>query len=160
MDDKSAFGNTPDKFEYFQVYDWNSQNLENTSIRNQVLVSLQEHERKDLATVIREKRNDIVNTWKFAAKRKRSSFTNSLLELDSRRVENISWRLWFKESVGNTLAEHDGDFYSSNILELVTSILPFSGSRLLSPQDLYSFECESIDSPSPVSPKAKRLLWY
>jgi hypothetical protein len=134
-----------------------------TSLRNQVLVSLQDQERKDLSTIIKEKRNDIVDTWKMAAKKKRTSFTGSLHELDSRRLENISWRLWCKENLERSLAQastsDENALYSSNILEIVTSFLPFPSSRVFSPQDLYSVDLESIDSPSPTSPSAKRLVW-
>lgn len=143
--------------------DWNSLSTESrTSLRNQVLVSLQDQERKDLSTVIKEKRNDIVYTWISAAKRKRTTMTGSLHELDSRRLENISWRLWFKENLERSLALASADsdaLYCSNILEIVTSLLPFPSSRVFSPQDLYSLDLESIDTPSPASPSSKRLVW-
>lgn len=141
------------------------QTVDTTSIRNQVLVNLQEHERKDLMTSLKEKRYDVVNTWKVASKQQKtgtSSISPGFEQIDARRLENISWRLWFRERIYfenyRDMKSRERDSFSpSGVLEVFTNLLPFPN-RLFSPQDLYSHDMASIED-SLKSPSTKALIW-
>ena len=73
--------------------DYGMNDVFSTDSKNRVLVALNDSERRqDMIHVIADRRNDVVDTWKEYTK----------LRMDDhklRRVENSSWRLWFKQRI-------------------------------------------------------------
>ena len=150
-----SFTGGVDSYQDEWMEEWRAQVTDQTTtIKNQVLVSLQEQERKDMKTVIAERRNDIINTWKKSARRR--SEHASLEKLDDRRIQNISWRMWFKDHM-----KRNADIEPVDILEVVTGYLPDFPSKLFSPQDLYQSDyvgIEDLPIRSPTSAVQKRLF--
>ncbi|KAJ3131334.1 1-acylglycerol-3-phosphate O-acyltransferase 6 (lysophosphatidic acid acyltransferase, zeta) [Physocladia obscura] len=63
-----------------------------TVARNAVLIQLLDHERSnEMVQKIAEKKNDVVNVWK--------NYTKNNTGAQQRRIENTSWRMWFKQRI-------------------------------------------------------------
>jgi hypothetical protein len=114
--------------------DWfDTRSSHQTSIRNKVLKSLQEQERQEsLVSVISSKRKDVTDTWKLMAKEK----------ANHERLENMSWRLWFKQRLNKPVIEEQ----ESNVIVDLVSKLVRVPSRIYSPNDLYHTEGISLDT--------------
>ncbi|KAI8820649.1 uncharacterized protein EV422DRAFT_557304 [Fimicolochytrium jonesii] len=75
-----------------QQPEWETKDA-STTARNEILVALEQDERpSDMIQEICHKKNDVVSTWKYYSKMRSSDFIQ-------RRVENSSWRLWFKHRI-------------------------------------------------------------
>ncbi|KAJ3240755.1 1-acylglycerol-3-phosphate O-acyltransferase 6 (lysophosphatidic acid acyltransferase, zeta) [Chytriomyces hyalinus] len=71
--------------------DWLASN-ETTEAKNEILMQLLDEERSnDMIQKISDKKNDVVNVWKSYTKEKGGD--------QQRRIENSSWRLWFKQKI-------------------------------------------------------------
>jgi hypothetical protein len=136
--------------EQYEV-DWNqeiewdeSQASIQTSIRNQVLKSLQQQERQEsLVSVITSKRKDVTDTWKLLTRQK---------DGHTQRLENMSWRLWHKQRVHGLRKDEQE---APNVIVEFVSKLTRVPSRIYSPNDLYHVDGISLDNGS-ESPKR---LW-
>ncbi|KAJ3314622.1 hypothetical protein HDU76_002375, partial [Blyttiomyces sp. JEL0837] len=65
-----------------------------TETRNEILVQLLDEDRRnDMIQVISDRKNDVVNVWKNYTKLKGGE--------QQRRLENSSWRIWFKQRIDN-----------------------------------------------------------
>jgi len=132
--------------------EWESQTADtSTSIKNHVLVSLQNQERKNLKSSIIEKKRDIADTWKKSIKRR--SNTSSIEDLNFRRIQNLAWRLWFQDKMKNRLK---GNEYSS-FLSSVTEYFPVLSARIHSPLDLYESDVAHLQE-APLNTSPKRLF--
>lgn len=73
--------------------DWLSEmSTQGLSVKNKILVALQDDPSNMLQT-ISDKRSCVVATWKRFTKLKTSE------DHSQRRIENTSWRLWFKQRI-------------------------------------------------------------
>ena len=66
---------------------------EDTNTRNRILVALEEEHASNMIHTIADKKNDVVDTWKKFSKMR------AMDDHAQRRVENSSWRLWFKQRI-------------------------------------------------------------
>ena len=135
---------------------WVVESSATTSLRNQVLVQLQEQERKGLMVAIKETRDSIVNTWKRARRPVSAKFPDQESppqSIDSRRLENISWRLWFRDNLMRREREE------SNDVDFLGSILTLPR-RLQNPQDIYSNVEPDEEGISPKSPNQIRRMIF
>ncbi|KAJ2994037.1 hypothetical protein HDV02_001890 [Globomyces sp. JEL0801] len=131
--------------------EWVNPHADTMDLRNQVLVSLQEQERcRNICSLINDKRHDIVDTWK-------DSVHNRQENLYSRRIENLSWRLWFRERLTAQEALRKPESDMSSMIDMMASLLPLP-LRIYSPDDLYS-DLASIDILSPSSLSPRRINW-
>ncbi|KAJ1542588.1 1-acylglycerol-3-phosphate O-acyltransferase 6 (lysophosphatidic acid acyltransferase, zeta), partial [Nowakowskiella sp. JEL0078] len=84
------------KFEHLNLLFDNKQdsmNEMNTDLKNQILQVAEDNDpRMDMIRAISDKKNDVVETWKKYSKLRSPDF-------EQRRVENSSWRLWFKRRI-------------------------------------------------------------
>lgn len=108
---------------------------ETTSIRNQVLVALQNEERNGLLSIVKA---DVVKTWKKARS------TNAEANLGNRRLENMTWRIWFSED-NRMKVRRKRKQKDLSMLTVFTNFIPFP-SRMYSPQDLYNREPDEVDN--------------
>ncbi|KAJ3302270.1 hypothetical protein HDV03_005209 [Kappamyces sp. JEL0829] len=135
--------------------EWVSQTTVSTSIRNQVLVSLQEQARKDLITSIKEKRSLVVNTWKKPRRPSIAADTVPSQSIDGQRLENISWRLWFKDNLVAPKEKKPEPYdFPTTVLDAVSSLLPRISSHIYSPQDYYTTATVPFDDHEPLSPRS------
>ncbi|TPX57440.1 hypothetical protein PhCBS80983_g03830 [Powellomyces hirtus] len=79
--------------------DWMDPKEALTSAKNEILVAALEDERSlEMIQDISHKKNDVVETWKRYSKIRSGENTQ-------RRIENSSWRLWFKQRIERQAAE-------------------------------------------------------
>ncbi|KAJ3276228.1 hypothetical protein HDV01_005676 [Terramyces sp. JEL0728] len=142
----------------FEEPAWMTHSNENTNIRNEVLVALQGQERQhSLISMITDQRHNVIDTWKEFAK-KRIGEDN----IGSKRIENLSWRLWFKDKILNKPTESNipKNTSLSDLFELVTSFLPLP-LRLYSPDDVYSKDLSSMETlTNDGSPRSPRRIKF
>ena len=101
----------------------------NISIRNLVLMSIEDHERdSNLISIVKNKRDDIVEAWRGYTGSKTSN------PLDS-RIENMTWRLWFKQRLEK---EHglEAREEETSILDYIAEMFPFAD-RTFNPDDVF-----------------------
>lgn len=116
-----------------------NQKPETTSVRNLVLMAIQEQERNiSLISIIQNRRDDIVETWRHA-----TSGKSNPLDI---RIENLSWRLWFKQRIQKIeKSESDESVLNySNLFDFLYSFLPIP-SRTFDPDDQLTDELSSTD---------------
>lgn len=75
--------------------DWiHESNTEATGMRNRILVALEDDENtSNMIQTIADRKSNVVETWKKFTKMK------VLDDHTQRRIENSSWRLWFKQRI-------------------------------------------------------------
>ncbi|KAJ1557406.1 hypothetical protein HK096_007452 [Nowakowskiella sp. JEL0078] len=78
-----------------------SSNEMNTDLKNEILQVAEDNDpRMDMIRAISDKKNDVVETWKQYSKLRSPDF-------EQRRVENSSWRLWFKRRIEDKLRKQE-----------------------------------------------------
>ncbi|KAJ3298996.1 hypothetical protein HDU79_003322 [Rhizoclosmatium sp. JEL0117] len=132
--------------------DWLASNNA-TQKRNEILVQLLDEDRSnDMIQKISEKKNDVVNVWKNYTKDKGGD--------QKRRIENSSWRLWFKEKIAyearkqaSSNADHEFPSPKSPMMMEMTS--PLLGPVLENAYSLVSqlirFGPDEQEEPAPSS---------
>ena len=77
-----------------QQMDWLPVEGDVTNLRNKLLVALEDQEHSaDMLQAISDKRTNVVETWKKFTKMRQTD------DQTQRRIENSSWRLWFKQRI-------------------------------------------------------------
>ncbi|TPX61801.1 hypothetical protein SpCBS45565_g07169 [Spizellomyces sp. 'palustris'] len=81
--------------------DWMDPTSESTTIKNEILVALEDHRSTEMIDEISHKKNDVVKTWKRYSKMRSA-------DVIQRRIENSSWRLWFKRRIQQQASREKG----------------------------------------------------
>ncbi|KNC96458.1 uncharacterized protein SPPG_08051 [Spizellomyces punctatus DAOM BR117] len=81
--------------------DWMDPTKESTTVKNEILVALEDHRSTEMIDEISHKKNDVVKTWKRYTKMRSA-------DVIQRRIENSSWRLWFKRRIQQEASREKG----------------------------------------------------
>ena len=78
--------------------DWVDPN-QSTNVKNEILMALEDEDRRSfMITELSDRKSDVIQSWKRYSKMRST-------DVDQRRLEYSTWRLWFKSRVERTCRE-------------------------------------------------------